>query len=117
MSKFKFMGFGYGGGSDELFVAHARKYSREETVALCVQEYEDLFSGVYKSKYRKPTVEDVDDGYCAYRFGVFPDYDGGCYTFAEQHERGAFPVYIITFEDLKEKAAQSAATDERQTLN
>ena len=32
MSKFDYMGFGYDGGSDDMFVAHAKKYSAAEAV-------------------------------------------------------------------------------------
>lgn len=107
MSGFDFMGFGYDGGSDEMFVAHAKKHSAAETVELCMCEFDYLFQD-HKTAYgrevkglRKPTIADVKGAYCAFRFGISSEWPNGCYTFVEEKERGAFPVWVIDFSGLE----------------
>lgn len=104
MSSFDFMWFGYDG--DEMFVAHAKKYSAAETVELCMQEFEYLFQD-HKIAYeweakgmRRPTVADVHGAHCAFRFGVSSEFPNGCYTIVEDGERGSFPVWVIDFSEL-----------------
>ncbi|MCI8857505.1 MAG: hypothetical protein HFH26_13320 [Clostridiaceae bacterium] len=107
MSKFDFMGFGYDGGSAEMFVAHAKKHSTAETIELCVQEFEYLFqdhksiSGQKIKGLRKPAIADVQDAHCAFRFGVSPEWPDGCYTFVDEKAYGAFPVHVIDFARLE----------------
>lgn len=104
MSKFDFMGFGYDGGRDEMFVAHAKKYSAKATARLCEQEYSHLFrkDNHENKRYREPRPEDAVEGYCAFRFGVDNgNYPDGCYTFVNEGEPGAFLVWVIKFDDLK----------------
>ncbi len=102
MSRFDFMGFGYDGGRDEMFVAHAKKYTPEQTVELCTREYAHRFSQQWGTKLREPTVNDVIESHCAFRFGVSSEWPDGCYTFVGQNEPGSFPVYVIDFKGLKE---------------
>lgn len=107
MSAFDFMGFGYDGGHDEMFVAHAKKYSAEETVEICKREFDYLFQdhrGAHGRKIeglREPTQADVQDAHCAFRMGVMPEFPSGCYTIVGPQERGAFPVRVIDFSRLK----------------
>lgn len=103
MSKFDFLGFGYDAGPDEMFVAHAGKYSAEETIALCKSEYSQKFYGVEGRNYdrlREPTIADVQDAHCAFRFGVSPEWPDGCYALVGPAENGAFPVHVIDFGKL-----------------
>lgn len=108
MSSFDFMGFGYDGENDKMFVAHAKKYSAAETVDLCRREFDILFQD-HQSAYgrqvkglREPTVEDVQSAHCAFRLGIdrenWPD---GCYTLVEPDAPGAFPVWVIDYCRLK----------------
>ena len=105
MSRFDHMAFGYSAGSSDIFVAHANKYTAEQVVKMCLTEYEYKFKGTYghgrcARALREPNVYDVQDGFCAFRFGN-PEYPDGCYTFVGENERGAFPVYVIDFDTLK----------------
>lgn len=109
MSKFDFMGFGYDGGRDEMFVAHANKYTKEQTLELCKKEYQHRFEETAchrlpgEKKLRVPTTDDVISTYCAFRFGVSSEWPDGCYTFVGKNEPGAFLVYVIYFDNLKER--------------
>lgn len=103
MSKFDFMGFGYDGGNDKMFVANANKYTAEQTVELCKTEYSYKFHGAEGRNYdrlREPTIEDVQGAHCAFRLGVSPEWPDGCYTFVGSEESGAFPVRVIDFSRL-----------------
>lgn len=107
MSCFDFMGFGYDGGNDEMFVAHAKKYSVTETVELCKREFDYLFQD-HKTAYgrevkglRKPTIADVQNAHCAFRFGISAEWPDGCYTFVGAEENGAFPVRVIDLSKLE----------------
>ena len=99
MSKFDFMGFGYGGGGDEAFAANAKKFTPNETIALCKQEYEHRFGECVpiKRRLREPTVEDVQRLWCAHRFNVSPEWPEGCYTFVKEGTQGSFPVWVVEF--------------------
>lgn len=83
MSDFDFMGFGYDGGHDEMFVAHAKKYSAEETVEICKREFDYLFQdhrGAHGRKIeglREPTQADVQNAHCAFRMGVMQSFRAG----------------------------------------
>lgn len=105
MSDFKFMSFGYDAGDHDMFVAHAKKYTATETVDLCKREFEYLFrnrriAGKEVKALREPTIHDVCNDYCAFRFGMY-GWPGGCYTFVSNKERGSFPVWVIDFSVLK----------------
>ena len=109
MSKFDFMGFGCNGGYDDMFVAHAKKYTAAQTVELCKREFEHKFKSrsIYGREIpalREPTAEDVQDVHCAFRFGVDPAWPDGCYTLVGEGDAGAFPVHVIDFERLKREA-------------
>ncbi|WMJ83389.1 hypothetical protein ACS3UN_09970 [Oscillospiraceae bacterium LTW-04] len=102
MSKFDFMTFGYDAGDEDMFVTHASKYTAEETVVLCKREcaykFRDrtIFHNRILKALREPTVSDVQDMYCAFRFGN-PEWPDGCYALVGPTERGAFPVRVIDF--------------------
>lgn len=98
MSKFEFMTFGCSPGDNDMFVANAKKYTPGQMVEICKRECEHLFK---KRGLREPDVPDVQTAHSAFRFGN-PDYPDGCYTFAVKGENGAFPVYVIDFERLRE---------------
>jgi hypothetical protein len=100
MSKFDYMRFE--GGMDYDFVAHAKKYTKEETIKHCLSEYDWMFED---DSLREPTVEDIKQRQVKYFIRV-PDYcaydtEGGCYTYCSEHAKGSFPVWVIEFEDLR----------------
>lgn len=101
MNSFDFMGFGYDDGSDDMLVANANKYSAQDTVDICKEEYEHLFNPCFGGAYKEPTIENVKNNYCAYRMGVSYIWPKGCYTLVEKPERGAFPVHVIYFSELE----------------
>jgi hypothetical protein len=104
VAKFDYMTFGYSSGSSDIFVANAKKFTKEKVVEICKGEYEHKFTG-YRlygreiAPLREPTIADVSEGWCAYRFGM-SEWPDGCYTFVNENENGAFPVYAIIFKDL-----------------
>jgi len=100
---FDFMGFGYDGGSDEMLVVNANKYSAQETVNICKKEYEHLFNPRFGGTYKEPTIENVKSNYCAYRMGVSDIWPTGCYTLVDKPGRGAFPVHVIYFGKLEHR--------------
>lgn len=101
MSKFDYMNFV--GGEDTEFVAHAKKFTKEETINHCLSENDWKFEG--EDALRLPTVDDIIERQVKY-FVNPPDYcasdaDGGCYTFCEPNARGSFPVWVIEFKGLR----------------
>lgn len=106
MSSFDFAGFS-DGGNFPVFVAHARKYTTEDTVRLCKIEYEHLFEindrhrQEWEQRFQEPTIDDVQKKACAFRFGVSDEWPNGCYTLVSDGEGGSFPVYVIDFDRLK----------------
>lgn len=117
MSKFDFMAFGYSAGDSDMFVAHAKKYTPKETVALCKREYEYKFRnhtfwiGRPVAALREPTVDDVLEAHCAFRFGVSGEWPDGCYTLVGDNETGSFPVYVIDFDRLKQERQANGNED------
>ena len=99
MANFDIMTFSDGGWRDTSLVAHAKKYTKEQIVEECISEYGEMLD---ENQLRKPTVDDVKEGFVAFRFGVdsnaWPD---GCYTFVQKGDPGSFPVWIIDFESLE----------------
>jgi hypothetical protein len=75
MARFDMMGFSDGGWRDTLFVAHAKKYTKEQVVAECINEYSDRFDEG-DSPLREPTI-------------------------VRERSPGSFPVWIIDFESLE----------------
>lgn len=104
MSKFDYMNFS-DGSYDIEFVVHAKKFTKEEAIELCIQENDWKFDTRYcKIFHRKPTIEDIRERTVRY-FPRVPencgyDGDGGCYTYCKVGERGSFPVWVIEFERL-----------------
>lgn len=100
MSKFDFMNFTDGLNFE--FVAHAKKYTKEETISLCLAENGLDFQ---ERKLREPVVSDIRERTVKY-FVKVPEYcdvdtDGGCYTYCNKGVRGNFPVWVIELNDLK----------------
>lgn len=100
MAKFDYMNFS--GGHDTEFVAHAKKYSKEQIIDLCVGENDWRFED---GGLRMPTVEDVEDRTVKY-FVRVPENcgyntDGGCYTYCDKGERGSFSVWLIDLSKLR----------------
>lgn len=105
MSKFDYMNFS-DGSRDIEFVAHAKKFTKEEAIRLCLQENDYKFMEKYcgGNLYREPTVEDVLERSVRWYPAVpeFCDFDvdGGCYTYCKKGGKGSFPVWVIEFETL-----------------
>jgi hypothetical protein len=106
MSKFEYGDF-YNGYEEVDFVANAKKYTKEQTINLCIQENDWKFKPNYcgGNLLRMPTICDVKLRYVKWyiRIPDFCGYDGGggCYTYCKKGERGSFPVWVIKFEDLE----------------
>lgn len=101
MSKFDYMNFE--GGADTEFVVHAKKFSKEEAIQLCIAENDWKFEG--ENALKLPIIEDIKERQVKY-FINKPDYcgfdtDGGCYTYCEINSRGSFPVWVIEFKELR----------------
>lgn len=101
MSKFDYMNFE--GGEDTEFVAHAKKFTKEEAINHCIVENAWEFEG--EDTLRMPTVEDIKERQVKY-FINKPDYcgldtDDGCYTYCEANAKGSFPVWVIEFKELR----------------
>lgn len=98
--------FDYGNFSDGWwdieFAAHAKKYTKEETLKLFSIENDFLYSG---EGYRKPTLNDIKER--AVRYYPYPpgevelEFGNGCYSYARKGSRGSFPVWVIYVEDLE----------------
>lgn len=99
MSKFDFMFFDAGHTFYDEFVAHAKKFTKEETLELL--QFEGFEGGVLagsdlsiysendiKKRFVKYYVRCPD--WCAFKS------DGGCYTYCEEGARGSFPVWVIS---------------------
>lgn len=100
MRMFDHMTFGRTAGCDDMFVADAQRYTKLEAVEICKSNYSYLFSPESKRALRYPTVDDVQDCGCAFRFGNYA-YPDGCYMLVGDDEKGAFPVHVIDFERLE----------------
>lgn len=107
MSKFNYMTFGISAGDRDSFVAHAGKYTAEDTVRLCVAECEDLFMRERdcfnhpRKPLRIPTVDDVQPARCAFRHGLSSEFPEGAYTIVGDGAVGSFPVHVIDFDRLR----------------
>lgn len=106
MSKYDYGNFS-DGGRDIEFVVHAKKFTKEDAVRLCIQENDHKFMEEYCNGklHREPTTEDVIEltvrwypvvpGFCGF------DRNRGCYTYCDKGERGSFPVWVIEFKKLR----------------
>lgn len=100
MSKFDYLAFTGGSDGDE-FVAHAKKYTPEQVVELFCSEY----GGLLDDCYRNPTMDDIELKWVRWYIrapeSCGDEDDGcGCYSYCDKEERGAFPVYVITHNNL-----------------
>lgn len=107
MSKFDFMNFG-DGYNDMEFVVHAKKFTKEEAINLCLAENGWRFEKgrCNPTPLRKPTINDIGCAFVRWfvRAPESCDYDDegrGCYTYTSPDDRGAFPVWIIQFKALE----------------
>ena len=102
-SRFDYMNFT--GGSEDEFVVHAGKHTKQQALDLFMQE-NDCNEFGKNSKYRVPTLEDIKDKRVRYFINVPDgcgyDGDGGCYTYCG-NDKGSFPVYVINYEDIRNK--------------
>lgn len=92
MSKFDYMIFT--GGTNNEFVANAKKYTKEQTAELARSE----------TKRTNISIEQIEERWCRYYVRV-PDWcgyddEGGCYTYCGKEEKGSFPVHVIELENL-----------------
>jgi len=105
MSKFDYMNF-YS-GYDIKFVANAKKYSKDETICLCLSENDSRFNYKYAGKKlcRIPRIEDVEQWSVRYVTkvpkGTACDIKGGNYSFSRPGKRGSFPVWVISLDRLR----------------
>lgn len=106
LSKFDYVNFSDGSWDTE-FVVHAKKFTKEKAVELCLQENDWKFKTDYCNGelLRKPTIEDITEKTVRWypQIPEFCGYDGdrGCYTYCKKGERGSFPVWVIEFEKLR----------------
>jgi len=104
MSKFDYGDFG-DGDCDTEFVAHAKKYTKEEVIKLFVIQDE---WNMERYGLRKPTVADIREDTVRY-YPIAPEFyfnvEKGepTYGFTTKGERGSFPVWVIDFDNLKVK--------------
>lgn len=106
MSKFDYMNFSVDGYDTE-FVVHAKKFTKEQAIELCIQENDWRFKKEYclGKVLRKPTIEDVKEKTVRWyvrtpEFCGFDDNERGCYTYCKKGEKGSFPVWVIEFNAL-----------------
>lgn len=91
MSKFDYFPFTDNGGfSDTELVFHAKKYTKEEALAIYADEYRD---------FKPAKKEDIKER--AVRYYVKPpenvewDGKGGIYSYCNKGQKGSFPVLVI----------------------
>lgn len=94
MSKFDYMIFT--GGTHNEFVAHAKKYTKEQTAELAQTE----------TNRTNISIEQIEKRWCRYYVRV-PDWcgydeEGGCYAYCKKEEKGSFPVHVVELENLAE---------------
>lgn len=95
------------GGSEMEFVAHAKYFTKEETVVACIEEFEENGYDEYEN-LRHPTIDDIEErtvryypktpGFCGMDYD--PEDDNGCYTYCSKGQHGSFPVWVIEFDKL-----------------
>lgn len=96
MSKFDSMMFS-DDSTETDFVAHAKKYTKEEMLQELKKEHDSDNEGTYD----KLTVDNVYERQVRY-FVRVPDFcgfdndcEGGCYTFCSKDSKGSFPVWVV----------------------
>ncbi len=96
MSKFTAMMFN-DGSREVQFVAHAKKYTKEEMLKELKKEHDFNNEGIYNNL----TVGDVYERQVKYYVKV-PDFcgfdddcDTGCYTFCNKDSRGSFTAWVV----------------------
>ena len=106
MSKFDYMDFSDGCWDIE-FVVHAKKFTKEEAIKLCIKENDWIFMKEYCNGklHRKPVIEDIIERTVRY-YPKVPEFcgcdsDNGCYTYCNKGGKGSFPVWVIEFEKLR----------------
>lgn len=105
MSKFDYANFH--DGYDVKFVANAKKYTKAETIDLCISENDSRFNFKYAGVKlcRIPRVEDVEEWSVRYLArlpeGAACDKKGGNYAICKPGKRGSFPVWVISLDRLR----------------
>jgi hypothetical protein len=94
MSKFDFMNFENDGLFE--FIAHAKKYTKEEAVAVCKSENEDV---IKNNEVREITAEDIQERFVRFFIhapeGLNQEFPDGCYSYCSKFNKGCFPVWVI----------------------
>ena len=97
MSNFDYMFFD-SGYMPTAFVVHAKKYTKDEAIELCKdnfkengEELDPIIFNTIKQKYVRYYVKVPME--CGH------DTEGGCYTYCEKGTRGSFPVWNIRLEE------------------
>lgn len=103
MNNFDYMGFGYGAGYIDYFVADAKKYTPENVLALCCLEYSHLFLQQFEGTHRNPVLNDIEQKYVAYRMGVDESWPKGCYTFVKKRFSWKFSSLCNKFKQTQER--------------
>lgn len=105
MAKFDYFNFSDGSWDTE-FVAHAKKYSKNEILELCIKENDWKFKKEHCNGrfHRTPTIADIKERTVRW-YPKVPEFcgvdsEGGCYSYCKREERGSFPVWVIEFDDL-----------------
>lgn len=108
MAKFDYCNFN-DGIRDTEFVAHAKNFTKEEAIDLCLQENDYRFDQEYceGKPLRKPTLDDVIMRHVRYyvKAPEFVDWDGDVYMYCPANQRGSFPVWVIEFDRVSEDEA------------
>lgn len=107
MAKFDCYNFS-DGRNDIEFVAHAKKYTKEQVIDLCIAENDWRFDARYcdtVDPLRLPTINDVECRFVRYYPGglesCFANDGGPTYSYCKAGQRGSFPVWVITFSKLE----------------
>jgi hypothetical protein len=107
MAKFDYMNFSIDGWDTE-FVSHAKKYTKEQAIELCIAENDWRFKPEYCNGrlLRVPTVDDVKTRHVRWYIRApescgYDDSGRGCYTYCKAGEKGSFPVWVVEFAKLE----------------
>lgn len=89
----------------EVFAAHAKKFTKEETLELFWGENAFLYVGDEPYLKREPTIADVIGGQYVKYYPVLPDRLDGIpgYMLIDKPIKGSFPVWAIDIQKLREE--------------
>lgn len=103
ISKCKFTGMNFQiDGYDYMYVAHANKFTKEQSIEQCMDENHWRFEN---EELRIPCIDDVNKAHVKYFINppadCSSDLKGGVYSFCAKGDVGSFPVWIIAFAKLR----------------